>query len=150
MWLLLSFCFRTVRFKTFPDYLVVQLRKFTISEDWTPKKLGTSGRSFGNINLNYLLLKIALKSCAQRSQFQALRKYFLSTEASLPEVFLWKVVLKIYSQFTGREHPCQSAISIKLKSNFIEITLGHGCSPVNLLYFFRTPFLKNTSGRPVL
>ena len=31
-------------------------------------------------------------------------------------------------------------------SNFIEITLRHGCSPVNLLYIFRTPFLKNTSG----
>ena len=27
-----------------------------------------------------------------------------------------------------------------------EITLRHGCSPVNLLYIFRTPFIKNTSG----
>ena len=26
-----------------------------------------------------------------------------------------------------------------------EITLRHECSPVNLLYIFRTPFLKNTS-----
>ena len=25
--------------------------------------------------------------------------------------------------------------------------LQHGCSPVNLLHVFRTPFLKNTSGR---
>ena len=34
-----------------------------------------------------------------------------------------------------------------LKShNFIEITLRHGCSPVNLLHIFRTPFTKNTSG----
>ena len=31
-------------------------------------------------------------------------------------------------------------------SNFIEITLRHGCSPVHLLYIFRTPFPKNTSG----
>ena len=30
------------------------------------------------------------------------------------------------------------------KSNFIEIVLRHGCSPVNLLDIFRTPFLKNT------
>ena len=30
--------------------------------------------------------------------------------------------------------------------NFIEITLRHGCSPVNLLDIFRTPFPKNTSG----
>ena len=26
-----------------------------------------------------------------------------------------------------------------------QITLRHGCSPVNLLHIFRTPFLKNTS-----
>ena len=30
--------------------------------------------------------------------------------------------------------------------NFIEITLRHGCSPVNLLHIFGTTFLKNTSG----
>ena len=29
--------------------------------------------------------------------------------------------------------------------NFIEITLWHGCSPVNLLNNFRTPFPENTS-----
>ena len=29
----------------------------------------------------------------------------------------------------------------------VEITLQHGCSPVNLLNIFRTPFPKNTSGR---
>ena len=27
----------------------------------------------------------------------------------------------------------------------IEIALWHECSPVNLLYIFRTPFLKNNS-----
>ena len=31
-----------------------------------------------------------------------------------------------------------------------EIALRHGCSPVNLLHIFRTPFLKNTSGRLLL
>ena len=35
-------------------------------------------------------------------------------------------------------------ISIKWQSNF-EITPRHGCSPVNLLHIFRTPFYKNTS-----
>ena len=34
--------------------------------------------------------------------------------------------------------------------NFIEIVLRHGCSPVNLLHIFRTPILKNTSGRLLL
>ena len=28
--------------------------------------------------------------------------------------------------------------------NFIETTLRHGCSPVNLVHSFRTPFYKNT------
>ena len=65
------------------------------------------------------------------------------------EVFLGKGGLKICSKFTG-EHPCRSVISIKLLCNFIEITLRHGCSPVNLLHIFRTPFPKNTSGRLLL
>ena len=33
-----------------------------------------------------------------------------------------------------------------MQSNFIEITLRYGCSSVNLLHFFRIPFLKNTPG----
>ena len=60
-------------------------------------------------------------------------------------MFLRKDILKICSKLTG-EHPCRSAISIKLYSNFIEIALRHGCSVVNLLQTFRTSFLKNTSG----
>ena len=36
------------------------------------------------------------------------------------------------------------------QSNFIEIALRHGCSPVHLLHIFRTPFPKNTSGRLLL
>ena len=34
----------------------------------------------------------------------------------------------------------------KVARNFIEIALRHGCSPVNLLHIFRTPFPKNTTG----
>ena len=34
----------------------------------------------------------------------------------------------------------------KVVLNFIEITFQHGCSPVNLLQFFRTPLSRNTSG----
>ena len=68
-----------------------------------------------------------------------------NVRSSHPEVFLGKGVLKICSKFTG-EHPCRSVISINLQSNFIEITLRHGCSFVNLLHIFRIPFTKNTSG----
>ena len=69
----------------------------------------------------------------------------------LPEagVFFYKGVLKICSKPTG-EHPCQSAISIKLLTFFIEIAIQHGCSSVNLLHGFRIPFPKNTSGRLLL
>ena len=55
-----------------------------------------------------------------------------------------KGILKISSKFAG-EHLCQIAISIKL-----QIILRHGCSAVNLLHIFRTPFPKNTSGAPRL
>ena len=66
--------------------------------------------------------------------------YSMSIRSSRTEVFLKKGALKICSRFTG-EHPCRSVISI---------TFRHGCSPVNLLHVFRTPFFKNTSGRLLL
>ena len=65
--------------------------------------------------------------------------------SSRPEVFLRKSALKICSKFTG-EHPCRSAVSIKLLCNFIKIVLRHGCSLVNLQHIIEIPFLKNTSG----
>ena len=37
-------------------------------------------------------------------------------------------------------------ISIKLQSNFIEITLQHGGLRLNLLNIFRMPIYKNTYG----
>ena len=57
------------------------------------------------------------------------------------KVFIGKAGLKICSKFTGK-HPCQS--------DFVEITFRNWCSPVNLLDIFRTPLLKNTSGRLLL
>ena len=71
------------------------------------------------------------------------------SRSSPSEVFLGKGVLKIYSRLTG-EHSCRSVISIKLQRKFIEIILRHGCSPVNLLFIFRTLFPKNISGRLLL
>ena len=80
----------------------------------------------------------------RRMLFQESAYKIASNRSSHPEVFLGKGVLKICSKFTG-EHPCQSAISMKLLCNFITITLRYGCSPVNLLHIFRISFLKNTS-----
>ena len=56
-------------------------------------------------------------------------------ELQKPELFLRKGVLKICSKFTG-EYSCRRVISIMLQSNYIEIALRHGCSPVNLLHIF--------------
>ena len=69
--------------------------------------------------------------------------------SSHAEVFLGKSVQKICSKFT-EEHSCRSVILIKTLCKFIEITLRHGCSPVNLLRIFRTSFTKNTFGRLLL
>ena len=49
-------------------------------------------------------------------------------------------VLKICSKST-EVYPCRSMILIK----FIKIALRHGCSTVNLLHIFKTPFSNNTS-----
>ena len=79
------------------------------------------------------------------SMIQFSRRSVSLFRSSPSEVFEGKGVLKIQSKFTG-EHPCRSTISIKLQSNFIETTLRHGCSPVNLQHIFRTPFPRNTFG----
>ena len=66
----------------------------------------------------------------------------ITVRSNPPEVFLGKGVLKICNIFTGK-HPCRSVIS-KLLCSLIEITLRHGCSPVNLLRIFKPLFYKNT------
>ena len=63
--------------------------------------------------------------------------------SSLSKVLLRKDVLKICSKLKG-EHTCRGVISIKLQSNFFEIILRHGCSPVNLLHISKTHSPKNT------
>ena len=52
-------------------------------------------------------------------------------------------------QQTYRRTPmrmCDFNKVVKLQSNFVEITLRHGCSPVNLLHISRTTFSKNNCG----
>ena len=70
-------------------------------------------------------------------------------QKQLSRVVLRKKCSENMHQFAG-EQACRSVISIKFQSNFIEIALRHGCSPVNLLHIFRTTFLNNTSGRLLL
>ena len=51
-----------------------------------------------------------------------------------------KLVLKFESKV-----PRRSRIFATQVYNFSKMKLLHGCSPVNLLHIFRTPFTKNTS-----
>ena len=95
-------------------------------------------------NINFFITHVTKVISFDYSNF--LRDTFsILFRSSRPEVFLRKGLLKIRSKFV-EEHPCRSAISVKLLCNFIKIALWHGCSSVNLLHFFRAPFLKNTLG----
>jgi ubiquitin carboxyl-terminal hydrolase 5/13 len=42
------------RLKTFPDYLVFQLKKFTVGQDWTPKKLDVSVDIPHSLDISFL------------------------------------------------------------------------------------------------
>ena len=57
---------------------------------------------------------------------------------SHPLVFFGKVVVKTWSKFTG-EHPCRSAISIKLLCTLAWV---YGCSPVNFCIFSEKLLLR--------
>lgn len=45
---------KMTRLATFPDYLLIQLKKFTIKEDWTPAKLDVAVDMPWEVNLNCL------------------------------------------------------------------------------------------------
>ena len=72
-------------------------------------------------------------------------------------MFCWDIFMPFLTHFGPVSHfykifsvSNSSAFKTKLLFNFIEITLRHGCSPVNLLHIFKRPFLRNTSGRLLL
>lgn len=45
---------KTTRFATFPNYLMVQMKKFTLADDWTPKKLDVSVDILDELDLTHL------------------------------------------------------------------------------------------------
>ena len=83
----------------------------------------SNGSNWGNL----FFAEAAVQRCSQEKAF-------------------WKYVANLLENTCA----CRNAISIKLLCNFVEITLRHGCSPVNLLHIFRTTFLRNTSGQLLL
>ena len=65
------------------------------------------------------------------------------SRSSHPDVFLVKGVPKICSEFIEE---LLSKCDFNLQSNFIKITLLHGCPSVKLLHIFKSHFSKNTFG----
>ena len=86
------------------------------------------------LDISYACLLLTEKQCYQigRKLSKSHSRYWIEDcytqrRSSHSGVFLGKGVLKICSKF-------------------IEIALRHGCSRVNLLHIFRTPFLKTPLG----
>ena len=61
-----------------------------------------------------------------------------------PTSFLSKIHKTILTTLARSSHPVVF-LGGAVANKFIEITLWHGCSPVNLLHIFRTPFPRYTS-----
>ena len=94
--------------------------------------------SFLNIHFDCIFNSVSEKHNIRESQAALLR---CSQE---------KVFRKYAGNLQENNHVEASVILMKLLSNFIEVTLWHGFSPVNLLHIFRTPCYKYTSGRLLL
>ena len=47
--------YRRARLATFPDFLVIQMKKFTLSENWVPKKLGRHSPSLSPFRSKMIL-----------------------------------------------------------------------------------------------
>ena len=81
--------------------------------------------------------------------------YILSelTRHSLLNVFSVASVVSFWHYCVSLDRAFSETIAyynILETQNFIEIAFPHGCSTVNVLHIFRTPFPKNTSGRLLL
>ena len=121
-------------------YLVLDTNPLNVNENVSQDKQ--------SIFTEHLLLKHLQAATSVLSPYfllQSLRKSVTKYQHKQTS----SVNLRTSNKFTG-EHPWRSVISIKLQSNFFEITLRHGCCPVNLQHIFRTSFHNNTYGRLLL
>ena len=85
--------------------------------------------------------------CAASPTFS--RKYSKISLENLEKRYItYNLAVKLYSEQLMSDSA--APLFCKLLCNFIEITLRHGCSPVNLLHTSRTLFTKNTPGRLLL
>ena len=98
---------------------------------------------------NFKLIRLQFKRVTQHKKWiytyehWPMCKYCTNylTEAVVQRCSLEKVLWKYAANLQETTHA-----EVWFQSNFIEIALRHGCSPVNLLHIFRTPFPMNRSG----
>ena len=102
--------------------------------DWLKRKLETVEEEYHKL-FNIIITNFITLQIQEQSPISVLQ--------------IKKRVLQICSKYTEK-HPCRSVSSVKLQNNFIEITLPHGCSPVNLLHICRKAVLTNTHGELLL
>ena len=102
-----------------------------------------------NFNWNFFL-ELEQSFIKMKSKLTPSNKTFRNLLKQPSRGVLRKRYSESMQQIYRRAHTCRSAISVKLQSNFIEITRRYGCSPVNLLHISRIPFFKNTSGSLLL
>ena len=101
-------------------------------------------------NLPNSILFLNIKNPLSTISIQNKRRYVASfsfveiSQADLEKQPSWGVLLNKCSE------NMQQIYSRGLMPKCDLITLQHGCSPVNLLHIFRTPFPKNFSGRVFL
>ena len=114
------------------EYITKQLRKY-IMKGWSLKIL--------KIKLRKVLFLYQKKKLLQQALSKKKKKY----QKQLSRGVLTKRYSENMQQIYRRTLMPKCDFN-KVARNFIEITLQHGCSPVNLLHIFRTPFSKYTSG----
>ena len=111
---------------------------------------------FSTVNFSYQYLNkaIAYLESSRTSTMQLIRETFFAKCTG--KHLCWSLFLKmlqtgLYSLKQSLGVFCEKdVLKLYSKFNFIEITPCHGCSLVNLLDIFRTPFCKNTSGELLL
>nr|CAG4646818.1 EOG090X0181 [Megafenestra aurita] len=95
---------KTTKLATFPDFLWIQLRKFTLAEDWTPKKLDVAIEVPQIIDLSFM------KGCGQQNG-----EVLMPDEASTDEPVETPIDMSIVESLTEMGFPisaCKRAASL--------------------------------------
>ena len=99
------------------------------------------GVGFATFRYTLVMIVSLLRHILVKRNFGELFSY----RSRHPEVFFKKVFWKYAANLQENAH-----VELRLHISLYWITLRDGCSPVNLLHIFRTPFSKNTSRRLLL